>query len=88
MHIKTISDLRRAARIKYAWPGGYPTYFVCHDGESLCHGCMSTERRGIIDSVAHKRNDGWRVVGLDINWEDSELHCAHCGTLIESAYGE
>lgn len=22
----------------FAWPGGYPLYYVCQDGETLCQG--------------------------------------------------
>ena len=89
MLVNNISDLRRAYRHgAYAWPGGYPTYFLCDDGEGLCRACAVKERRNILESVAHKTNDGWRVVALDINYEDSQLFCAHCGEQIESAYGD
>ncbi len=86
MLINTVHDLRIAARHPYAWPGGYPTYFVCDDGGALCHDCVSKERRQILNSVAHKINDGWRVVALDINYEDSDLYCNHCEAQIEAAY--
>jgi hypothetical protein len=88
MLINNIRELRCAARNPYAWPGGYPTYFLCDDGAALCHACLSKERRNIIHSVHHKQNDGWRVVALDINYEDSDLTCAHCDKQIESAYGD
>ena len=88
MHINTVHDFRRAVRMPYAWPGGYPTYFICDDSAALCHSCAKSERRNILDSIAHKHRDRWRVVGLDINYEDVDLGCGHCGRSIESAYGE
>lgn len=88
MLINTVNDLRIAARHTFVWPGGYPTYFVTNDGAALCHHCVSKERRNILDSVHHKQNDGWRVVCLDINYEDPQLFCDHCDDRIESAYAE
>jgi len=89
MYINTISEFRRAVRSgPYAWPGGYPLYFVCDDGEALCCDCVKRERRNILDSIAHGHRDGWRVVGMDVNYEDGELYCGHCSRQIESAYAE
>lgn len=88
MLINSISDLRRAFRHgPYAWPGGYPTYFLCDDGEPLCNKCARDNRREVIEAVAHKDRSGWHLVALDVNYEDT-MHCAHCGTQIESACGE
>jgi hypothetical protein len=72
----------------YAWPGGYPLYFVCDDGGSICCDCARKELRNIASAINANRNDGWRVIGQDVNWEDTELHCDHCNKQIESAYGE
>jgi len=72
----------------YAWPGGYPRYFVMDDGEAISFKTAKTEKRRIASSIRNKQNDGWRVVGSDINWEDDDLHDAHTGERIESAYGE
>jgi hypothetical protein len=89
MHIKSIGDFRQAVRNgPYAWPGGYPLFFICDDGGALCCACVKTERRNIIESVAHQSRDGWRVVAADINWEDNDLNCDHCNKRIESAYGD
>jgi hypothetical protein len=88
MLIRSISDFRAAVRQgPYAWPGGYPLYFVCDDGGALCPACVKAERRSILDSIANGYRDGWRVVGIDVNWEDADLTCDHCGKAIESAYG-
>lgn len=90
MDISTISDFRRAMRHgKHAWPGGYPCYFITADGAALSFEAAKSERRQIIASIAGDcRNDGWRIVAMNINWEDSELVCDHTGKPIESAYGE
>jgi len=87
--IKTIGQFRSAVRNgPFAWPGGYPLYFICDDGGVLCCSCVKAERRNIIESIAHESRDGWRVVGIDINYEDSHLECEHCGEHIESAYAD
>jgi hypothetical protein len=89
MNIDTISDFRKAVRHgAYAWPGGYPTFFICADAGALCHACAKKERRSIIHSIKDDYGDGWRVVAMDVNWEDPELFCAHCNERIESAYAE
>jgi hypothetical protein len=66
----------------YAWPGGYPIYYLCADGEVLCAECASSE-----ESVkADPTDKDWFVVGMDCNYEDDCMHCAHCNKQIECAY--
>lgn len=85
----TISDFRRDMRLgEFAWPGGYQRYFIMSDGEALSFEAARENRRTIIESIAREINDGWRVVGAEINWEDPELYCAHTGERIPSAYAE
>lgn len=82
-------ELKQALRDgPYAWPGGYPKYFVASDGEALSFAAVRAEFKQVLNSTRYKLNDGWRVVGVDINWEDPELYCAHTGERIESAYAE
>jgi hypothetical protein len=92
MEIKSISDFRRAVRNgPYAWPGGYPCFWLMADGEACAFDVCKSERRNMLQALADKdtrRNDGWLPVALEINWEDSDLHCAHTGKRIESAYAE
>jgi hypothetical protein len=81
-------SLRLADRLSsspYAWPGGYPLFAITHDGAALCHHCCKTERDSIGTTTG---SDGWGVVAIEGNWEDPDLYCDHCGTRIESAYGE
>lgn len=69
----------------YAWPGGYPKFAITDDGGCLCPKCCGTEADAIAESNSR---DGWHVIAADINWEDTELHCAHCGDLIPAAYAD
>ena len=73
----------------YAWPGGYPCYFITSDGATLSFESAHENWREIVG--AHLRRDrscGWHVAACAINWEDSDLYCDHSGKRIESAYGE
>jgi len=84
----TTKDLKNYIRSgKYAWPGGYPMYFVANDGEALSFEAVKENYREILSATKNKENNGWRVVGIDVNWEDENLYCAHTGNRIESAYG-
>lgn len=61
----------------YAWPGGYPLYYIDNDGWILCPQCA-------------RKNDEYsaELAGADVNWEDDSLYCDHCGESIQSAYGD
>jgi hypothetical protein len=84
--INSSKDLRTAVRNgPYAWPGGYPIFYLCDDGECLSYNSVKNNYRQILSSVRSKHNDGWRVVAYDINWE-SEMYDADTGEQIESAY--
>jgi len=86
-HINTTAQLRATLRAgPYAWPGGYPLYFVADDGGALCFDCVRAEYRSVSHSIRNKENDGWRVVACCVNWEDNYMDCAHCGERIEPAY--
>lgn len=87
--IKTTSDFKATLRNgPYAWPGGYPMFLFTSDGGALCFECAKKEARNILWSIRHNMSDGWKVVGCDINYEDTFLYCDHCSEKIESAYGE
>lgn len=83
-----ISEFRKAMRNgPYAWPGGYPLYFLMSDGEALSFEAAKAERRNVLEAL--RDNDtwsGWHVCAVVVNWEDGELTCAHTGERIESAY--
>jgi hypothetical protein len=86
----TLRDLKHDLRAgEYAWPGGYPRYFIAADGEALSFCAVRERFREVVaDMLGMSRLAQWRIVGCDINWEDSELHCAHTGARIPSAYAE
>lgn len=70
--------------VPYAWPGGYPIYYLI-DSEDMrgrntavsCHACIPRYLGS--DDV---------VTDSAINWEDAELYCELCNDRIESAYAE
>ena len=73
----------RLVRSPYAFPGGYPLFAITNDGACLCKECCNTERELIATTTGH---DGWCVVGLDVNYERTDLHCDSCNSAIEAAY--
>lgn len=89
MRINNTCDLKNAIRQgPYAWPGGYPIYFITDDGEAISYDTVKSEYRLILKSVKDRTNDGWRVVAVDINWEDDDLYCCHSNEKIQPAYGK
>ena len=87
----TLLDVKRALRAgPYAWPGGYPLFFVMADGEALSFDAARAQWREIVGAMLcdHNPRDQWRVLGCDVNYEDSDLYCAHTGKRIPSAYAE
>lgn len=87
--IETVDQLKATLRAgAYAWPGGYPLYFITEDGAALSFESARKEFRSIAYSVKNHLRDGWRVVACEVNYEDNDLRCEHSGKPIESAYGE
>lgn len=85
--IDTVAKLKATLRNgRFAWPGGYPMYFLTSDGGCLSFDSVREEFSNIIDAIKSNCNNGWRVVACDINWEDNELVDNHSGELIEAAY--
>lgn len=90
MKINNTKELKQALRNgPYAWPGGYNTYFIAADCEPLCHDCVKDNYRLVLGEMRYPTwHDQWRPVAVDINYEDTDLHCAHCEKPIEASYGE
>jgi hypothetical protein len=64
-------------------------FFIARDGEALSFEAVKANWRQVVQSHITNANDGWRLVGYDVNyvnWENAELHCGHTGERIESAY--
>jgi hypothetical protein len=88
-NINTVSDFQQALdNGPYAWPGGYPLYFITNDGAALSFAAAKECKDQIASAIADRGDNGWRVVAIEVNWEDAELFCGHTGKRIESAYAE
>ena len=72
----------------YAWPGGYPIFYLMGDGETMCPACVVANRSEIENADEFLSDGSWVVTGQDINWEDPSMFCCHCSNRIESAYAE
>ncbi len=70
----------------YAWPGGYPKFFLMADGEALSFAAARKRWTEIVWSHLHNTRDSWFVDAVDVNWEDDNLYCADTGEKIEAAY--
>ena len=86
--IEKARRLKETIRHPYAFPGGYPLALLCDDGGTLCVSCARFEFESVLFSTLHNASDGWTIEDSFVNWESNDLHCAHCGQQIESAYGE
>ena len=86
----TVADLKKELRDgAYAWPGGYPKYFIQSGGDAISFDAVKANFRTIIEAMTTERDrSGWAVVGVDCNWEDPELYCSVTNKRIESAYAE
>lgn len=87
MNQYTVEQFRNDLQNPYAWPGGYPRYFVMDDGEALSFNAAIENQELIESSIKENSNDGWRIIACEINWEDESLYCDHTGEKIQSAYG-
>jgi hypothetical protein len=73
----------------YAWPGGYPMYYVTKDNGVLCPQCANDNSALCLAAPDSMDFDPqWALVDFDINYEDTDLYCDHCNNRIESAYAE
>ena len=63
----------------YAFPGGYPLYYLDKQASILCADCASTNDEDYPECP---------LVGCDINYEDKDLYCYECNARIEAAYAE
>ena len=92
--MKTMDD-ERLGLMAYAWPGGYPIYYLARDGWR--------EDDGRLDFNPHDRDESvccplcavnvteWPdliIVAQDIHYEGEPLQCEWCNERIESAYGD
>lgn len=81
----------------FCFPGGYPIFYICADNGILCPNCANQDNGSLAFT-----NDGhcgaiedsefvdkqWCIVAYDVNYENDNAYCDHCGVRIESAYGD
>ena len=65
----------------YAWPGGYPIFYLTEDCGVLCPDCANT------DGSTDTEDPQWKIVAQEIHWEGESLICDNCNAEVESAYG-
>lgn len=89
MKIRNLHHLQRVlAAGPYAWPGGYPLYFVMADCEPMSFEAVAVNKGEVFAAFEEGGDDAWRPVFVQINWESTDLYCAHTGMQIEAAYVE
>lgn len=89
-------EVNRQPLPSYAWPGGYPLFYIFSDGGVICPDCVNAEIDEIDAAIRDKRGNrphrsgygGWAIDAVDANWEDPDMVCDNCGKRIESAYAE
>lgn len=75
--------------ITYAFPGGYPIFYITADMGILCPDCVSNNIELIRDADTQcPDDDQWRVIAVEIYEEGPSLYCDNCNAEIESAYGD
>lgn len=76
----------------FAWPGGYPIFYVFTDGGVICPDCANRNIDEIDEANrgGYNRNShgGWAVDAMDVNYEDTDLICDHCHKSIPAAYAD
>jgi hypothetical protein len=99
MFIKSKSELIEQLKYgQFAFPGGYPRYFVAKDCSCVCYKCLVPKGRcdqesdiesRAIDAIDNPGSDkAWEIFYVDVNWENNSLTCDECNEKIESAYSE
>lgn len=87
--MRRVRRLVEAARQgSYTSIGCYPLLWLTSDGGVLHPKCGLENFGQVARSTRDKSRDGWAFEACDVNWEDPDLHCDHCGERIESAYAE
>lgn len=100
MSKQAFKRMRRALRMEvsrkpldsFAWPGGYPIYYLMADGGVLCPDCINREilivdgERKDVENGERHPDKQWHCVGYDVNFEDVNCKCDHCYKFIDPAY--
>jgi hypothetical protein len=68
--------------IAFAWPGGYPVYYLDSDCSVLCPKCAT---KAYFDPEEDPR---FKPIHGDVYYEGPSMGCDGCNSVIESAYGD
>ena len=80
--IREVADPKSGELPCYAWPGGYPLFYVTSGDDVICCKCANDATTGE-DAFGDEK-----ISAYDVNWEDPDLDCDECGERIESAYAD
>lgn len=80
--IASVKDLKAAIRCSDRAFGGYRAYFITNDGACLCDTCAKDNITNVMDSVATRTNDGWRVVWCGMDGDTENDACDNCNAPI------
>jgi hypothetical protein len=81
------AGIEYAARIPYAWPGGYPTYILADDSEVICSECTRANYRQIRESTRDNARDGWTAVAVSCTQDDEhDTYCANCNAQLVTCW--
>ena len=65
----------------YAWPGGYPIFYLTSENDTLCSVCAT-------EALDNEEWDEWKPSTYGVHWEGSPLFCSECNAEVEKAYGD
>lgn len=86
---KNLSQVKATLRAgELTFPGCYQLYLMTSDGAALCFSCARKEFRQVACDFLNNYQTGWKIDGCEINYEDNDLTCYHCGKSIPASYGE
>jgi hypothetical protein len=72
----------------FAFPGGYPLYYVTADNGFLCPDCANGENGCIASDKEDTAEDAhWHIVECVVHYGADPIICDHCEGRIGSAYG-
>jgi hypothetical protein len=85
--IGKLADLKACLRAgDYAWPGGYPLYYLTHDCAPLCPDCVRENYREVVSDFLSGARTGWRIEACDMLEGDPDIenwpYCEHCSKRI------
>lgn len=85
----TTKTLKAQQAIQGQFLTNYPTYHVMADCGTVCQDCLEADAALVEEATANPGTDSqWQYADTDVNWEDPDLYCDHCGHRIPSAYAD